>query len=139
VRRLGLFATVALAVGIVVPASVAAAKPPPTTFTAVVSDDGACTLVATGTWPTNAKVTNPLASWYMDGLDLAHFVFAQDTDRSHQNPGIIKGNKVTFTVGLLTADTVSHDWYVRLDFYAKSGALLNQTWSAADSVNCGLG
>jgi hypothetical protein len=132
-RRLGMIASVALLAGILLPVS-AAAKP--ATYTATISDDGACTLVAVGTWPPNVKIPNPLAAWYEDGLDYANFKFSQDSDPAHSNPGIIKKNTVTFTVGPMSADSLSHDWYVRLDFYAPSGALLNQTWSAAHPVNC---
>jgi hypothetical protein len=120
-----------LGVGQLIAAAPVAAAPPPASYTAVLTDDGACQFTLTVTWK-NAKVGTVYAAWYMDST----FEFTMQAPFTGPNAGTITGHTATFVAGPFLPALTSHDWHVLVQPYGPAGDQLASFDSNIDTVAC---
>jgi hypothetical protein len=120
-----------LAVALLTTALPAAAAPKAPTYSAVLTDDGACGFTLNVDWK-NAKVATVYAQWYMD----ATFLFTTQAPFTGPNAGRFTGNSATFQTGPFITSSGTHDWQVLVQPYDSSGAQLASFYSNTDTVAC---
>lgn len=113
----------------------AVAAPPPPSFAAVLSDDGACAFTVVATWK-GAKVATVHAQFFIDSIDLTGHLFTMTAPGTGPNAGTLRGRQATFETGALAPSAEAHSFHVLVDFVDSAGANLTQMPTNALTLNC---
>lgn len=120
--------------GVLAGPTVAAAAKPASSYTSVLTTDGACSFTLVATWPGGVKVATVYGLWYLDDA----FLLTTTAPFTGPNAGIIKGRTATFQTGPFTSTVESHTWRVLTQFYSAGGAQLYGMDSNTITASCGI-
>jgi hypothetical protein len=111
----------------------ATGTPPTSTFSAVLTDDGACTFTLAATWK-NAKVDFVDGQWFLDGA----FLLTTQAPGTGPNGGTLMGKKAVMQTGPFAATAGPHTWQVLVHFYSGGAQLDGDVLTNVDAVNCAV-
>lgn len=124
---------IAVVVGLGAVTAVPAQAAPASSFSATLTDNGACLFTLTATWK-NAHITQVNAFWYLDGVYWA----TSQAPGTGPNGGTLKGRKAVVQAGPATPSAETHDWSLLVQYY-DGPVFVSQQYSNIDTVTCSLG